>query len=103
MSFSVASMPTVLIWIQSGSESIEPIVSSTALPSVSIVSTTSASRAASAGESATVAPLTRSALSRVRFQTTTSWPARARFSAIGAPIVPVPRTAIFTGSGYPAT
>jgi hypothetical protein len=36
-----------------------------------------------------------SALARVRFQTWTSWPAWARRRAMGRPIMPVPRTAIF--------
>ena len=41
------------------------------------------------------------AFSRVRFQTTTSCSARARLRAIGAPMIPVPRNAIFMSLGVP--
>ena len=41
-----------------------------------------------------------SAFSRVRFQTVTSCPAAARFRAIGPPMIPVPKKAIFTGGTY---
>src|SRR4051794_2219470 len=50
---------------------------------------------ASAGASETVAPSSASgsAFERVRFHTRTSSPARSRFCAIGAPMIPVPSTA----------
>lgn len=68
--------------------------SSAAAPSYSMVRTTSASRTASAGVSATWAPSAArgSALARVRFQARTVCPARARLRAIAAPMIPVPRT-----------
>src|SRR6185437_492672 len=52
----------------------------------------SAPLTASAGVSATVAPCP-SAFSRVWFQTRVSKPAAAMFRAMGAPMMPVPRTA----------
>src|SRR3954452_2540979 len=63
--------------------------------SVSIVITNSASRTASAGVSARSAPSAAStlALSGVRFHTRTGKPAFSRLRAIGAPMMPVPRTA----------
>src|ERR1039457_4555983 len=71
------------------------IVSSTAAPSASIVSTTSAFFAASAGEGARRAPSSTrgAALAAVRFQTDTGKPAASRLRAIGAPMLPVPSTA----------
>src|SRR5262249_27583664 len=76
------------------------IVASTAAPSASIVTTTSAPATASSGLSATRAP-SPSARSRVRFQAETLWPLSARRRAIGAPMIPVPRTAtrVIVGSG----
>jgi hypothetical protein len=61
-----------------------------------MVMTTSAPSVASTGSSATSMPSARnaSAFSRVRFQALTSWPARARLRAMGAPMAPVPRTAM---------
>src|SRR5690242_2804890 len=95
---SVAAIPTVLDWIQSASSRIDSsappsvITLSTAEPSASIVTTMSAPLTASAGESATGAPRP-SAFSRVRFHTRVSNPAAAMFFAMGAPMMPVPRTA----------
>ena len=70
--------------------------SSTASASASIVSTTSAPAAAAAGSSRTSTPSSRNgaALSGLRFQARTSWPARARLRAIGAPMTPVPSAAM---------
>jgi hypothetical protein len=61
-----------------------------------MVSTTSAPAAASAGSSRTSTPSSRNAaaLSGLRFQALTSWPARARLRAIGAPMTPVPSAAM---------
>src|SRR5689334_8335551 len=58
---------------------------------------TSATDAASAGEEAMAAPLAEraSALARSRFQTVTEKPAPSKRSAIGAPMSPIPRKAIF--------
>jgi len=95
----VHSSPTVLICAQTApaptSAERARITSSTACPSASIVTTSSASRTASPGVSATVPP-SPSAFSRVRFQARTSCPASASRRAIGAPMIPVPRTAIRT-------
>src|SRR4051794_33278081 len=62
---------------------------------MSIVITNAASRTASAGVSARFAPSAAStrALSGVRFHTRTWKPAFSRLRAIGAPMMPVPRTA----------
>src|SRR6266511_2670669 len=98
ISRSVAAMPIVLDWIQSepadmaSSPPLSTIVASTAGASASIVSTTSAPRTAAAGVSATWAPSSSScrAVSSVRFQTGTSFPALSRLRAIGAPMIPVP-------------
>ena len=38
-----------------------------------------------------------------RFQARTSWPAAARLRAIGAPMIPVPRTATRMLASYPFT
>src|SRR5262245_13737454 len=60
-----------------------------------MVTTASALARASAGEPATVTPSSASGSARaaVRFQALTSSPARRRLRAIGAPMMPVPRTA----------
>ncbi len=65
--------------------------------SVTQVITTSASRAASAGVSAQAAPasMTGWALLLVREWTMREWPALRRFSAMGAPMIPVPMNAMF--------
>ena len=94
----MAASPIVLIWA-STAPSIAPSASSatasTAGASASIVTTTSAPATASATLPATVTPCSASgsAFSRERFQALTSWPAAARLRAIGAPMIPVPRTA----------
>jgi hypothetical protein len=64
--------------------------------SATIVKQASAPAAASAGESATVAPARPScwALAAVRFHTDSSWPASSRRRAIGAPIWPKPQNPI---------
>ena len=68
--------------------------SSTAPPSVSMVTATSALDPASAGEAATWAcPASASAWAWVRDQTTRSCPAAERRPAMGAPIRPSPRKA----------
>src|SRR3954452_5941439 len=79
------------------------MTSSTAAPSVSIVTTTSAPVIAAAGSSATDTPCSTSgrALSVVRFHAVTSWPASARWRAIGAPMMPVPRKVILMAPGLP--
>src|SRR4029077_13024465 len=64
---------------------------STALVSDTHIHTTSASLAASAGDSATRAPSI--FLPGVRFQTATSFPAFTRLAAIGPPMIPSPRKA----------
>src|SRR4051794_31108147 len=71
------------------------MTSCTASPLASMVTTTSASRTASAGASQTSmpAPASGSAFSRERFQARTSCPAAAMLRAMGAPMIPVPRTA----------
>jgi len=94
---SVASIPTVLIWAQtapSGKVS-SPATASTAEPSESMVTTTSASRTASSAVPATSTPCcaSGSARSRLRFHARTSSPAAARLRAMGAPMIPVPRMA----------
>ena len=116
MSFSVArapkrsvhSSPTVAIWIHTDpgcSDARAPsgpvIASSTASPSASIVSIRSAPSAASAGDDACLAPSAArgAALSAVRFHTDTTKPAASRLRAIGAPILPVPRTAMAGRAG----
>ena len=104
---SVAAIPTVLDWIQiafsPAPSSASPATSATTRPSGSIVSMNAVPRTASAGVSATVTPAIASAAARVRFQTRTSNPAFAKFRAIGAPMVPVPSTAIgSTGRTLPA-
>jgi hypothetical protein len=70
--------------------------SSTAPASESIVITTSAPSAAAAGSSRTSTPSSRSAsaLPGLRFQARTALPASARLRAIGAPMTPVPSTAM---------
>ncbi len=98
----IAVGPTVDMSIKTAFSSIEPATPSTpkttssrAAGSASIVITTSASRAASAGVRAAVAPRAASPSARpgVRFQTRRSWPAPRMRSAIGAPIAPSPRNA----------
>src|SRR5215210_6415087 len=97
---SVASRPTVLICAQTApsGNSRSPATASTAAPSASIVTTTSAPATASSGVSATATPsaVSGSARSRLRFHALTSRPAAARLRAMGAPMMPVPRTATFT-------
>src|SRR5579883_1241014 len=68
---------------------------STAESSDSIVMTASASCAASLGESATRAPVSASAFSRLRLSTVSSWPARRRFRAMPEPMLPSPMNPIF--------
>src|SRR5439155_12554998 len=70
---------------------------STSGVSETIVTTMSASVAASAGVAARFAPADArdSSFARVRLCTVTSKPARSRFRAIGAPIVPSPMKPIF--------
>jgi hypothetical protein len=89
----------MLVWSQtapSGTDSAAcAITARTAAVSVSMVITNAASRTASAGVSARSAPSAAStrALSGVRFHTRTWKPAFSRLRAIGAPMIPVPRTA----------
>src|SRR5262249_49258866 len=94
--------PTVLIWTQMASRPAArkapagpDITDSTAAPSVSMVISTAAPAAASAGLLDRYAPSATSgaAFSGVRFHTRTSNPARSRSRTIGAPMVPVPNTA----------
>ncbi len=66
---------------------------STALVSATHIQTTSASFAASAGVAAVRAPST---LFGERFHTVTSCPAFTKFAAIGRPMIPNPKYAIFT-------
>ena len=75
--------------------------SSTASASASMVRTTSAPAAADSGSSRTSTPSSRRgcALSGLRFHARTSWPARARLRAMGAPITPVPNAAMVAMSG----
>ena len=63
----------------------------------SIVIAKAAPAPASAGDPATVAPLDANGLARsgVRFHTVSAWPASSRRVAIGVPIWPSPRNAIF--------
>jgi hypothetical protein len=98
----VQSTPMVLIWIHTapgdstGSAPAGPVIAcATAAPSASMVISTSAPSAAAAGWGAWHAPwaTSASALAGVRFHTRTAYPARSRLRAMGAPIVPVPRTA----------
>lgn len=80
--------------VASSAPSSPAIAAAATSPSASMVSTRSAPRAASAGESATVAKsLSGSAFARVRFQARTSKPAAASLRAIGVSMVPVPSTA----------
>src|SRR6185436_20592543 len=95
---SVALIPTVDICAHtapSGNAS-PSVAASTASPSESSVTTTSAPSTASWAEPATVTPCSASgsARSRVRLWARTSRPAPARLRATGAPMMPVPRTAI---------
>jgi len=71
--------------------------SSSAAGVASIVHTASAPPAASAGEAARRAPFCTAgrAFSAVRFHTVTSWPASTSRMAIGSPIRPRPRNAIW--------
>ncbi len=73
------------------------ITVSTTGPLASMVMTVSASLAAAAGEGATFAPAAASAwaLAPSRFQTVTLRLPASRFLAMGAPIRPMPRKAIF--------
>src|SRR5829696_2179637 len=64
--------------------------SSTCGESGSMVMMMSDCSATSRGPSATVAPSSSSAFSRVRLYATRSWPASMRFSAIGLPMIPSP-------------
>src|SRR3954447_7818344 len=83
----------------SPSRSIWSSVAATCGPSTSIVKSTSASSAASAGVSATRAPCSAahaSAFDRVRFQTVSSCPARARCTACSDPMIPRPSQATRT-------
>src|SRR6185437_4879377 len=77
---------------------IPPTTSRTAVGSASMVMTTSASRTASAGLAATLAPSAwnGSARDAVRFQTVSGYPAASRRLAIGLPMIPRPIKAIFS-------
>ena len=100
---SAAGAPTVPIWIQTApagsaarAPSGPPSTASVTGPSASIVTSTSTSAAAASGVSAACTPsaASASALAGVRFHATTGSPARARLRAMGAPIVPVPSSAM---------
>ena len=78
------------------------MTASTVGPSASIVTRSSASATASAGVAAASAPRP-SARSSVRFHARTSCPASASRRAIGAPMIPVPRTATRMPGRYPTS
>src|SRR3954447_24940644 len=78
-----------------------PRTARTCGPSTSMLKATSASLTASAGEPATRARCSAaqaSAVSRVRFQTVSSWPARTRLAAWREPMIPRPSQATRTRS-----
>src|SRR4051794_35646179 len=78
-----------------------PRTARTWLPSTSIVKAISTSATASRGVAATVAPCSAahaSAVSRVRFHTHSSWPARTRCTAWREPMMPRPSQATFMRS-----
>ena len=102
----MASGPIVLIWtstLPSRCGSASRTTASTAPASESMVTTASAPRTASAISRTASTPSIASAFSGVRFQARTSCPAAARLRAIGAPMMPVPRTATRMGLSYPLT
>src|SRR5436190_9628653 len=98
---SAASIPIVLICAQivpspaAAAGRARAATCSTAAASASIVTTTSRPATASSRRSCTATPSPRSgaAFSWERFQAAVSSPAFARLRAIGAPMMPVPRTA----------